>query len=254
MNHPSSLVHAHAKIHPSASIGPWCIVEEDVEIGENVVLECRVRVCSGTRIGSNTIVYDGAVLGAPPQDLKYHGERTFLEIGSSCTIREYCTLNRGTVATGRTVIGDDSLIMAYSHVGHDCILGTGAVLANGVQLGGHVCVGSFATIGGNTGVHQFCRVGDYSFVGGTLKVDRDVPPASRALGNPLKWASINLHALKRHAEDFPEERIRSIEKAYRELYRSSRPIQEVIEELKKSEEPLFKTFFNDSWRGSIIRP
>lgn len=253
MNHPSSLVHARAKIHPSASIGPWCIVEEDVEIGENVVLECRVRVCRGTRIGSSTIVYDGAVLGASPQDLKYHGERTFLEIGSSCTIREYCTLNRGTVATGRTIIGDHSLIMAYSHVGHDCFVGTGAVLANGVQLGGHVYVGSFATIGGNTGVHQFCRVGDYSFVGGTLKVDRDVPPASRALGNPLKWASINLHALKRHAEDFPEKRIRFIEKSYRELYRSSRPMQEVIEELKKSEEPLFSTFFELENRN-IIRP
>lgn len=253
MNHPSSLVHSNAKIHPSASIGPWCIIEEDVEIEENVVLECRVRVCNGTRIGKNTIVYDGAVLGAPPQDLKYKGEQTYLDIGAFCTIREYCTLNKGTAATGRTIVGDNTLIMAYSHVGHDCVLGIGAVLANGVQLGGHVHIGNYATIGGNTGIHQFCRVGDYSFVGGTLKVDKNVPPLSRALGNPLKWASINVHALKRHTADFPEERIRFIEKAYRALYRSSRPMQEVIEELKKSEEPLFSTFFQDA-NQLLIRP
>lgn len=253
MIHPTSLVHAKAKVASSASIGPWCIIEEDVEIGENVVLECRVRVCSGTRIATKTIVYDGAVLGAPPQDLKYQGERTFLEIGNSCVIREYCTLNKGTAATGSTVIGDGVLIMAYSHVGHDSVLGKGAVLANGVQLGGHVHIGSFATIGGNTAVHQFCRVGDYSFVGGTLKVDRDVPPASRALGNPLKWASINLHALRHHPEDFPEARVHLIEQLYRTLYRSTRPVNEVIEELKKSEEPLFSTFFKNGC-DNLIRP
>lgn len=253
MIHPTSLVHDKAKVASSASIGPWCIVEEDVEIGEDVVLECRVRVCSGTRIAAKTIVYDGAVLGAPPQDLKYQGERTFLEIGSSCVIREYCTLNKGTAATGSTVILDGVLIMAYSHVGHDSVLGRGAVLANGVQLGGHVQIGSFATIGGNTAVHQFCRVGDYSFVGGTLKVDRDVPPVSRALGNPLKWASINLHALRHHPEEFPEARVRFIEQAYRALYRSAQPVNEVIEELKKSEEPLFSTFFKNGCQN-LIRP
>lgn len=253
MIHPTALVHKDTKIHTDAKIGPWCIVEEGVEIESGVVLEARVRVVSGTKIKKNTIVYDGAVLGAAPQDLKYKGEATALEIGESCVIREYCTLNRGTIATQKTIIQDEVLIMAYSHIGHDCRIEKGAVLANGVQLGGHVEVGAYATIGGNTAVHQFCRIGAYSFIGGTLKVDRDVPPASKALGNPLKWASINLHALKRFPALFPPERILSIDKIYRELYRSKRPIKESIEQIKKSEDSLFSTFFNQNIQN-LIRP
>lgn len=243
MIHPSAFVSPLAKVPESACVGPWCVVDPDVTLGDNVVLESRVHVASGVTIGAGTVIYDGAILGNRPQDLKYAGEWTRLEIGENCTIREYCTLNRGTAATGLTFVGNNVLLMAYTHVAHDCYIGEGAVLANGVQLGGHVRIGKFATIGGTTAVHQFCQVGAYSFVGGTLKVDRDVPPASKALGNPLQWAGINLHALRKFPEEFSLERIHALERAYRALYRSGRPVATVAEEYKTSEESLLKDFF-----------
>ncbi len=253
MIHPSAYVHPEATVHETACIGPWCIVDAGTELGAGVVLECRVRVTGKTRVGANTVVYDGAVLGAPPQDLKYAGEETELIIGENGTIREYCTLNRGTGAGGKTVIGKSVLLMAYTHIGHDSSVGDGAVLANGVQLGGHVQIGRFATIGGTTAVHQFSRVGDYAFVGGTLKIDRDVPPVSKAFGDPLKWAGLNAYAFQKHTEDFPPERVRSLELAYRELYRSGKPVNEVIEKLKNSSEELFQKFFT-GWDRLLIRP
>lgn len=231
------------------------MVDEGAEIGEGVVLESRVRVYGGTAIGEKTHVYDGAVLGGPPQDLKYAGEPTRLEIGANCVIREYCTMNRGTVQGGGcTRVSNDVLAMAYCHVAHDCEIGEHAVLANGCQLGGHVRIGAFATIGGTTAIQQRNQVGAYAFVGGTLKVDRDVPPASKAFGNPLKWGSLNLHALRLHTNEFPQERIDALSRAYRELFRSGRQIAEVVEELKKGSEPLFQTFFDEHWTGTLIRP
>ncbi|WP_295052321.1 acyl-ACP--UDP-N-acetylglucosamine O-acyltransferase [uncultured Fibrobacter sp.] len=255
MLHPSAFVHPNANVHESAVIGPWCVVDEGAEIGENVVLESRVRVYGCVTIKANTHVYDGAILGAPPQDLKYAGEPTRLDIGENCIIREYTTLNRGTVQGGGcTRIAPRVLIMAYAHVGHDCQIGEGAVIANACQLGGHVRIGMFATLGGTTAVQQRNQVGAYAFVGGTLKVDYDVPPCSRAFGNPLRFASLNLHALRLHADEFPPERIAFFERAFRELYRGKRPTAEVIEELKKGPEPLFQAFFDEHWGGSLVRP
>lgn len=255
MIHPSAFVHPLAKVHESAIVGPWCLVDAGAEISENVVLECRVHVYGGVFVGKNVHVYDGAVLGAPPQDLKYAGEDTRLEVGENTTIREFCTLNRGTAQGGGcTRVLDNVLIMAYSHIGHDCEVKSHAVLANGCQLGGHVRIGEFATIGGTTAIQQRNQVGAYAFVGGTLKVDRDVPPASKAFGNPLKWGALNLHALRLHPEEFPQERIDSLSRAYRSLYRSGRAIAEVVEELKKGEEPLFQAFFDDRWNGTLVRP
>ena len=187
--------------------------------------------------------------------MKYGGEPTRLEIGEDCIIREYCTLNRGTVQGGGcTRVADKVLIMTYSHIAHDCEIGRGAVIANSCQLGGHVRIGEYATIGGVTGIQQRNQVGAYAFVGGTLKVDYDVPPCSRAFGNPLRFASLNLHALRLHADEFPPERIAFFERAFRELYRSKRPAAEVIEELKKGPEPLFQAFFDEHWGGSLVRP
>lgn len=255
MIHPSAFVHPSVQIPESAIVGPWCLIDEGAEIGENVVLESRIHIYGGVKISKNTHVYDGAVLGAPPQDLKYAGEATRLEIGENCTIREYCTLNRGTVQGGGcTRIADKVLIMAYSHIGHDCLIGRGAVIANGCQFGGHVRIGEFATIGGVTAIQQRNQVGAYAFVGGTHKVDRDVPPCAKASGNPIRFGGLNLHALRLHPEAFPEERIKNLERAYRLLYRSGRPISEVIEELKKGPEPLFQAFFDERWAGSIVRP
>ena len=225
MIHPSAFVHPSAKVHESVSVG------------------------------KGTHVYDGAILGAPPQDLKYAGEDTRLEIGENCTIREYCTLNRGTVQGGGvTRLADKVLLMTYSHVGHDCLIEEGAVISNGCQLGGHARIGRYATLGGNVGMPQRNQVGAFAFVGATLKVEKDVPPASKAFGIPLKWGGLNLHALKLHSNEFSEERIAGLDKAFRTLYRSGRPIQEVIDELKASGDPLFREFFDEHWGGTLIRP
>ena len=255
MIHPSAFVSPQANVHESAVIGPWCLVDAGAEIAEGVILESRVHVYGGVSIGRGTHVFDGAVLGAPPQDLKYGGEPTRLEIGEDCIIREYCTLNRGTVQGGGcTRVADKVLIMTYSHIAHDCEIGRGAVIANSCQLGGHVRIGEYATIGGVTGIQQRNQVGAYAFVGGTHKVDRDVPPCVKASGNPIRYGALNLHALRLHPEEFPEERIVNLQRAYRMLYRSGRPVAEVVEELKKGPEPLFRAFFDDRWGGSLIRP
>lgn len=251
MIHPSAIVSSKAEIHPNAYIGPWCIVEDNVKIASGVRLEARVRVVSCTEIGENTKVFDGCVLGEAPQDLKYNQEETFLKIGKNCIIREYCTLNRGTIASGSTEISDGVLLMAYVHVAHDCRIGEGAVIANACQLGGHVQIGKYATLGGTAGVQQKNKVGDYAFVGASLKVDRDVPPAVKALGNPLRYAGLNIHALKKFPEEFSPERIVFLEKTYRDLFRSKTPLSQSIESLKKSTEPLLRAFF-ENWSGVLI--
>ena len=252
MIHPSALVSSQAEVSPEAFVGPWCIVDAGAKVAAGVRLEARVHVNSHVEIGENTAVFDGAVLGAPPQDLKYGNEPTRLIIGKNCTIREYCTLNRGTVASGYTEVGDDALLMAYVHVAHDCRIGEGAVVSNGCQLGGHVRIGEYATIGGTAGVAQRCCIGAYSFVGASLKVDRDVPPAVKALGNPLKFAGLNLHALRRFPEIFSEERIVALEKSYRQLYRSA-SIEEALHALLAVPETdvLLHDFFGN-WQGRLI--
>jgi len=250
--HPFASVSLSAEVHEGASVGPWCIVESGAVLQEGVVLDARVHVFGNTRIGAGTHIFDGAVVGGEPQALKYKGEETFLEIGENCKIREYATINRGCGENGITKIASDVLLMAYSHIGHDCILERGAVISNGVQLGGHVAVGEFATIGGGTYVQQFAKIGAYSFAGGTLKIDRDVPPAGRALGDPARFAGLNLHALKKHG--FSEERISLLEKNYRYLYRSGKPLMECIEELSSGKnlcDSLIIEFFKD-FKGNLI--
>jgi len=252
MIHPSALVSPEAKVHESASIGPWCVVEAGAKIAEEVVLDTRVHVFGNASIGAGTHIFDGAVIGGEPQALVYAGEETFLEIGENCKIREYVTVNRGCGENGITRIANDVLLMAYSHVGHDCLLKRGVVVSNGVQLGGHVVIGEFATIGGGTYVQQFSKIGAYSFAGGTLKIIRDVPPASRALGEPARFAGLNLHALRKH--NFSEERIVLLEKNYRELYRGGKPTAEVILDFanEKTEcDPLLTEYFK-GFSGNLI--
>lgn len=244
MIHPSAYVSPKAKIADSACIGPWCLVDDFAEIGENVVLESRVHVLSHVKIGEGTFVFDGASLGNAPQDLKFCGEETTLEIGANVKIREYATVHRGTSVSGKTVIGDDVLLMAYVHVAHDCFIENGAVISNGVQLGGHVHVGEFANIGGTSGVAQNCRIGAFSFVGASLKVDKDVPPYVKALGNPLRFAGVNLHALRKFPDRFTENRIVEIERLYRELFHSTRTVSESVKKMAESEDSAIRDFFS----------
>ncbi len=244
MIHPSAYVSPKAKIADSACIGPWCLVDDFAEIGENVVLESRVHVLPRVKIGAGTFVFDGASLGNAPQDLKFCGEETTLEIGAHVKIREYATVHRGTSASGKTLIGDDVLLMAYVHVAHDCRIETGAVVSNGVQLGGHVHVGEYANIGGTSGVAQNCRIGAFSFVGASLKVDKDVPPYVKALGDPLRFAGVNLHALRKFPDRFTENRIVEIERLYRELFHSKRTVSECAKKMAESEDSAIRDFFS----------
>ncbi len=244
MIHPSAYVSPKAKIAESACIGPWCLVDDFAEIGEGVVLESRVHVLSHVKIGAGTFVFDGASLGNVPQDLKFSGEETMLEIGSHVKIREYVTVHRGTSVSGRTFIGDDVLLMAYVHVAHDCFIENGAIVSNGVQLGGHVHVGEFANIGGTSGVAQNCRIGAFSFVGASLKVDKDIPPYVKALGDPLRFAGVNLHALRKFPDRFPESRIVEIERLYREFYRSGIPVSESAKKMAESSDSAIRAFFS----------
>jgi UDP-N-acetylglucosamine acyltransferase len=216
MIHPTALVDSNAQIGNGVAIGPFSIVEKGSIIGDNALIGPRAHIFSHTRIGASVQVYDGAVVGAPPQDLKYAGESSWLEIGDGTIIREYCTLNRGTGQQGVTKIGRDVLLMAYTHVAHDCVLEDHVILANGVQLGGHVQIGVAAVIGGNTAVHQFQNIGAFAFVGGTLKVDRNVPPCVKAFGNPLRFAGINSIRMSRFG--FSEARIRAISEQYRPFF------------------------------------
>lgn len=251
MIHPSAYVSPKARVADSASIGPWCLVEDFAEVGENAVLESRVHVLPFVKIGAGTRIFDGASLGNVPQDLKFSGEETVLEIGENCVIREYATLHRGTASSGRTVLGDGVLVMAYAHVAHDCRIGNGVVISNGVQLAGNVRIGEHANLGGTAGVAQNCRIGAFSFVGAALKVDKDIPPYVKALGNPLRFAGVNLHALRRFPERFPESRIVEIERLYRDFYHSRLPIGDRAKRMTASGEAAICEFFKDISRPVI---
>jgi UDP-N-acetylglucosamine acyltransferase len=215
-------IHPTAQIHPSlglpddVEVGPFALVDEDVTIGRGVRVGPFCHLYPGTRLGDNVSLSDGAVIGNKPQDLKYQGETTFVEIGAGTELREYVTVNRGTRATGRTRVGSNCLLMAYVHVAHDCDIGDRVVVANGVQMGGHVRIGDGAVISGMTGIHQFVAVGAGAFIGGALRVDKDVPPFSKALGDPLRWAGINEMGLARLG--YGEAERKALKDFYRRLF------------------------------------
>lgn len=216
--HPTAIVDDSATIAASASVGPYTVVGPDVEIGERVRVGPHVLIERDTRVGDDAWVSKGAVLGTDPQDLKYAGERTFLEIGPRTRIREFATLNRGSAASGLTSIGADCLIMAYVHVAHDCRIGDQVVLANAVNMGGHVEIADWAIVGGMTPIHQFVRIGRHSMVGGASRAAQDVPPFTIASGSPCHLVGINRVGLRRRG--FSADSIRALRRAYREIFRS----------------------------------
>lgn len=214
--HPLSVIHPNAKIGENVEIGPFTYIEADVVIGNGTWIGPNVSILNGTRIGENCRVFQGAIVGSIPQDLKFNNEITYLEIGNNVTIREYCTLNRGTSAAGKTVIKDNCLLMAYVHVAHDCVVNENVILANNVNLAGHIEVGKFAILGGLTAVHQFVNIGAHAFIGGGSLVSSDVPPFVRAARNPLSYAGVNSVGLRRR--EFTNEQINSITDIYRILF------------------------------------
>jgi UDP-N-acetylglucosamine acyltransferase len=197
--HPSSQVHPEAKIHPTVEIGPWCVVGAHVELGKGTKLVSHVVMDGWTKVGEDNVLFPFSNIGGVPQDLKYKGEPTRLEIGNRNQIREGVTLNLGTVQGGGvTKIGDDNLIMAYVHVGHDSIIGNHCILVNYVGLAGHVILEDYVTLGGMTGVSQFVRVGSHSYIGGQSGLERDVPPYCIAFGSrPTSIKGANIVGLRR---------------------------------------------------------
>ncbi|NOY79128.1 MAG: acyl-ACP--UDP-N-acetylglucosamine O-acyltransferase [Calditrichaeota bacterium] len=250
-----AVVSPKAELADNVRIGPFAVVEENVQIGENSVIAPGAHLAPGTRIGKNVRVFTGAVLGTVPQDLKFGGEETTLEIGDGTTIREYATMNRGTHESWVTRVGKDCLIMAYTHVAHDCHIGDHVILANAVNLAGHVTIEDWAALGGMVPVHQFVRIGAHAFVGGGYRVVKDVPPFVLVMGEPLQYAGINLVGLRRRG--FSQEQLAAIKRTYRILYQSklnvSQALDQIKAEIKPTEEILQIIRFVEKSERGIVR-
>lgn len=252
--HPTALVDAKAELAEGVTVGPFSVIEGGVEIEEGSQIHSHVLVASGARIGKNCQIHHGTVVATIPQDLKFSGEKTTLEIGDNTIVREFCDLNRGTEQSNKTVIGKDSFLMAYTHVAHDCLVGDHVVIANGVQLGGHVTIEDWVIIGGLVAVHQFCSMGQHAFVGGGFRAVQDVPPYILAAGEPLTYKGLNAIGLKRRG--FSKETIGLLRKCYRIIYRSklntSQALRRIRSEMDMTTEiHVVLEFFEKSDRGII---
>ncbi len=226
--HPTAIVEAD-DLPSDVVIGPWAYVQSGVRIGAGCLIAARATICSGAVLGNRVEVGIGAVVGEAPQDKKYRGEKTGLIVEDGVVIREYATLHRATSLENPTRVGERSLIMAYAHVAHDCQIGRDSVLSNGVQLAGHVLLGAGCNLGGLSAVHQFCVLGDGVFVAGLSKVDRDVPPFSKAIGNPARWGGFNRLGAERLG--FSKEEVERREQALRLIYRKKISTEEALKEL-----------------------
>lgn len=233
--HQTAVVDRRAQLDDDITIGPYAIIGPDVKIGAGTRIGAHVVIDGRTSLGRDNHVHPGAVLGGPPQDLKYRGEPTYLRIGNGNTIRECATLNLACIEGESTLVGDGCLLMAYVHVAHNCRLGNNIILANAVNLAGHVEVHDFASIGGLTPVHQFVRIGAYAFVGGGSRVAKDVAPYIKAAGNPLELAGVNVVGLERRG--FDEDRRALIKRAYRILFRSELNVSQALARLQSEFDP-----------------
>jgi UDP-N-acetylglucosamine acyltransferase len=253
---PHAVISPQAQLAADVTVGPFSIIGPGVEIGPGTVVGPHVVINGPTRIGANNRFFQFASIGDAPQDKKYKGEPTRLEIGDRNTFRESCTVNRGTIQdAGVTRIGSDNLFMAYSHVAHDCIIGNHIVFANCAALGGHVEIGDHVILGGLTAVHQHVKIGAFAFLAGGAIVQRDVPPYVMVAGNPAEPHMVNAVGLKRYG--FTEEQVRNVRNAYRVLYRSDLKLADALENLEPvaalhSEVKAFVDFIRSSTR-SLVR-
>lgn len=253
MIHPTAIIDPKAEIGANVTIGPYSIIREHVYIGSNTEIGPHVVIDPFVTIGSNCRIFQFAAIGAVPQDLKFEGERSYVKIGSSTVIREFVTIHRGTaMGGGITEIGEQNLLMAYTHVAHDCKIGNKVVLANNATLAGHVTVGDHATIGGLVAIHQFTRIGDYAFVGGKSAVVKDIPPYVIAAGDRARLHGLNTVGLKRH--EFSQETLSLLKKAYRLVFRIGLTVNESVERVRAEvdlvpEVVTFINFIKSSERG-----
>jgi len=250
--HATAIVSDQATLGTNVQVGPGVIVGDGCEVGDDCILEARsilernVRLAAGVRIGV------GTVLGGDPQDLKFQGEETWVEIGEGTRIREYSTINRATAQSFRTTVGKHCFIMSYVHLAHDCHLGDGVIISNGTQLAGHVTIEDRATLSGLVAVHQFGTIGTYAFVGGCSRVNQDIPPYVKAVGNPIELYGLNTIGLQR--ADFPAETITALKRIYRLIFNSELNLSQAVDRARTELPPLpeverFLEFVSGSQRG-----
>ena len=230
MKQPLAYIHPAAKIASGVVIDPFVTIDSNVEIGEGTRIGSNVTILEGARIGKNCKIFPGAVIGAIPQDLKFQGEDTLAIIGDNTTLRECVTVNRGTASKGKTEVGSNCLIMAYSHVAHDCKVGDNVIISNATQLAGEVVVDNYAVIGGGTLVHQFCHLGAHVMIQGGALINKDVPPFVKAAREPISYAGVNSIGLRRRG--FSSESIRDIQDIYRYLYLSGLNVTDAISRIE----------------------
>ncbi|MBQ9474373.1 MAG: acyl-ACP--UDP-N-acetylglucosamine O-acyltransferase [Bacteroidales bacterium] len=224
-------LHPDAKIGKNVTISNFCTIENDVVIGDGTWIGPNVTIFAGARIGKNCKIFPGSVIAAIPQDLKFSGEYTTVEIGDNNVIRECCTINRGTSASGKTVIGNNNLLMAYVHVAHDCVVGNNCVFANNTTLAGHILVGDWTVLGGKTAILQFVHIGQHVITSGGSLVDKDIPPFVKAARYPISYAGIN--SLGLHRRGFSQQSIENIQCIYRLLYQKGYSIRHAVELIKE---------------------
>lgn len=224
-------LHPNAKIGKNVTISNFTTICDDVEIGDNTWIGPNVTIFPGARIGSNCKIFPGTVIAAIPQDLKFNGEYTTVVIGDNNVIRECCTINRGTSASGKTVIGDNNLLMAYVHVAHDCVVGNNCVFANNTTLAGHIIVGDYTVFGGKTAILQFVHVGSHVITAGGSLIDKDIPPYVRAARYPISYAGVNSIGL--HRRGFTQHAINNIQNIYRAIFQSDMAVSQAVEFIKE---------------------
>jgi UDP-N-acetylglucosamine acyltransferase len=254
MNQPFSYIHPHAKIAKNVIIEPFVTIAKNVEIGSGTIIESNVTIMEGARIGNNCRIFPGAVISAVPQDLKFDGENSVTIIGDNTTIRECVTINRGTKAAGKTVVGNNCLLMAYVHIAHDTFVGNNCILANNVNLAGHIEVDDWAVLGGLTAVQQFVKIGKHTYISGGSLIRKDVPPFIKAAREPLSYVGINSVGLRRRG--YTNDQINHIQDIYRYIfvrgYNTSRALSLIEKELPStSERDDIVDFCRNSGRGII---
>jgi UDP-N-acetylglucosamine acyltransferase len=253
--HRTALIEPTAELGPDVAVGPYAIIGPRVTVGDHTQIAAHAVLERNTRVGRGVKIGYGTVIGNDPQDLKYKGEETWVQIGDGTIIREYCTINRGTTATGKTSVGQRCFIMTYVHIAHDCAIGSDVILANGIQMAGHVTVEDRAIISGLVPIHQFVRVGTYAFVGGGSRVNQDVPPYTKAVGNPVHLYGLNSVGLQR-AGFSPDVKL-ALKRAYRLLFNSDLTVSQGIARARAElpsapEVEKFLSFIEASQRGVMV--
>lgn len=251
---PLASIHPEAKIGENVEIGPFVTIDRDVEIGDGCIIEASATICRYVKMGKNCHVFPSAVIGAIPQDLKFHGEETWTIIGDNNVMREFVTIHRGTASKGQTIIGNNNLIMAYCHIAHDCILNNNIIMSNATQLAGEVEVDDFAIIGGGTLVHQFVHIGSHCMIQGGSRTSKDIPPYIIAAREPIAYCGINSIGLNRRG--YTPEQIHTIQDAYRIIYQDGLTTTRALESVEanvpeSAERDIIVNFVRNSTRGIV---